>query len=250
MAHKTLVVIPVRLAASRLPRKPLADICGKPMVMHVWEKTTKANIGPVIVACGDQEILDVVKSFGGEAILTDPSLPSGTDRVKAAVDQYDPKEEYDYVINVQGDLPTLDPSLLRAALDPLTDPLVDMATLATLIEDLDELNDENVVKIALSLTEGETMGRALYFSRSPIPSKGGPYYHHVGLYAYRRAALNQFVSLPVNSLEVREKLEQLRALAHGMRIDVNVVQAKAPFGVDTPADLEKAIQLIEFNRNT
>ncbi len=244
MTQKTLIIIPARLAAIRFPNKPLADICGKPMIIHVWEKAVKAQLGPVIVACGDQEIVDVVKSFGGEAVLTDPALPSGTDRVKAAADLYDPIGAYDFVINVQGDLPTLESFLLKEALYPFKDPLVDMATLATVIKDSHELTDENVVKIALSFQGDETIGRALYFSRALIPSGEGPHYHHIGLYAYRRAALNRFVSLPVNSLEVRERLEQLRVLAHGMRIDVKVVDAKAPFGVDTPADLEKAVRII------
>ncbi len=170
MLQKTLVIIPARLAAARLPNKPLADICGKPMIWHVWEKAVAANVGPVLVACGDTEIAEAVQSFGGEAILTDPGLPSGTDRVKAAADIYDPRGVYNFVINVQGDLPTLEPSLLQDALDPFQDPLVDMTTLATIIEDPHELMDPNVVKIALSLKEDEMIGRALYFSRSLIPS--------------------------------------------------------------------------------
>jgi 3-deoxy-manno-octulosonate cytidylyltransferase (CMP-KDO synthetase) len=242
--QKTLVVIPVRLAATRLPNKPLADICGKSMIRHVWEKAVEADVGPVVVACGDSEIVQEVKSFGGEAVFTDPALPTGTDRVKAAADIYDPQNTYEYVINVQGDLPTLDPSLIREALDPFQDPLVDIATLATSIEDPHELTDGNVVKIALSVDGDETIGRALYFSRTLIPSGTGPHYHHIGLYAFQREALNRYVSLPVNALEVRERLEQLRALAHGMRIDVKVVNTKAPFGVDTAADLEKAIRII------
>ncbi len=244
MSQQTLIVIPVRLAATRLPNKPLADICGKSMICHVWEKAIEANLGPVLVACGDSEIVEAVESFGGQAILTDPNLPSGTDRVKAATDIYDPKGTYEFVINVQGDLPTLESSLLRDTLEPFQEPLVDMATLASIIEDPHELTDENVVKIALSLKGEGTIGRALYFSRTLIPSGMGPHYHHIGLYSFRREALNRFVSLPPNALEKREKLEQLRALAHGMRIDVKVVNAKAPFGVDTPADLEKAIRII------
>ena len=247
MSHKALVVIPSRLASTRLPNKPLADICGKPLIVHVWNKAVKANVGPVIVACGDAEIMQVVKSFGGEAILTDPRLPSGTDRIKAAADLYDPHQSYDSIINVQGDLPTLDPALLEEALLPLADPFVDIATLATIIKDPFELKNENFVKVALSLHQDTTVGRALYFSRSPIPWGPGPHYHHVGLYAYRREAFNRFVSLPVNALEKQESLEQLRALADGMRIDVKVVKSKALFGVDTPADLAKAIQIMSEN---
>lgn len=244
MIQKTLVVIPTRLGAIRLPNKPLADICGKPMIVHVWEKATQADVGPVIVASADQEIVDVIHAVGGVGMLTDPSLATGTDRVKAAVDLYDPQGIYNHIINIQGDLPTLEPGLVRHVLEPFKDPLVDMATLSTPITDPHELTDGNVVKIALSLKEGADIGRALYFSRNLIPSGEGPHYHHIGLYAYTRDCLNRFVSLSVNDLEVRERLEQLRALAHGMRIDVKVVETKAPFGVDTPADLAKAIAVM------
>lgn len=245
MTTKTLVIIPARLAATRLPNKPLADICGKPMIVHVWERAMEANVGPVLVACGDQEILDAVKTFGAEGILTDPSLPSGTDRAKAALDRYDPREEYEIIINIQGDLPTLDPSLVRHVLEPFQEPAVDMATLGTPIEDPQELTDPHTVKIALSLKEGESIGRAFYFSRNPLPSGIGPHYHHIGIYAYRRECLNRYVSLPVDPLEAREKLEQLRALGDGMRIDVKVVPTKTLFGVDTPADLERARQVMK-----
>ena len=217
------------------------------MIVHVWEKAMEAKVGPVIVACGDQEIVDVIQSYGGKAILTDPALPTGTDRVKAAMDLYDPEGTYTHIINVQGDLPTLDPTLVRHVLDPFKDPSVDMATLATPITDSHELADGNVVKIALSIQGKEPIGRALYFSRNLLPSGEGAHYHHIGLYGYTRNCLNRFVDLPVNPLETRERLEQLRALAHGMRIDVKVVETKAPFGVDTPADLEKAIRIIREN---
>jgi 3-deoxy-manno-octulosonate cytidylyltransferase (CMP-KDO synthetase) len=244
MAINPLIVIPTRLAATRLPQKPLADIWGKPMIQHVWEKAVAAQVGPVIVASADQEILDVVNSFGGEGVLTDPALPTGTDRVKSGADLYDPQGKHDLIINIQGDLPTLEPSLVRHVLDPFQNPLVDIATLAAPLENPVELNDINVIKIALSLHEAGPIGRALYFSRHPIPSGSGPYYHHIGLYAYKREGLNRFVSLPMNPLEVQERLEQLRALAHGLRIEVKVVQTEAPFGVDTPADLAKAIQIM------
>lgn len=244
MEKKTIVVIPTRLAATRLPRKPLADICGKPMIVHVWEKAIQAAIGPVIVATSDQEILDVIRSHGGIGILTDAALPTGTDRVKAAINLYDPQGNYSHIINIQGDLPTLDPSLVRHVLDPFRDPLVDIATLATPITDSHELTDNSVVKIALSIEENASIGRALYFSRNPIPSGVGTHYHHIGLYAYKRDSLKRFIEFPVNPLEAREGLEQLRALAHGMRIDVKVVETSVPFGVDTPADLEKAICVI------
>lgn len=244
ISPSTLVVIPTRLGATRLPGKPLADICGKPMIVHVWEKAIQANVGPVIVASADQQIVDVIHAIGGQGVLTDPALATGTDRVKAAVDIYDPQGTYSHIINIQGDLPTLEPSLVRHVLDPFQNPHVDMATLTTPITDSHELTDGNVVKIALSLTPGADIGRALYFSRNLIASGEGVHYHHIGLYAYTRDCLNRFVSLPVNDLEVRERLEQLRALAHGLRIDVKVVETKAPFGVDTPADLEKARAVI------
>jgi len=243
MTSKALVVIPARLASTRLPNKPLADICGKPMIVRVWERAMEANVGPVLVACGDEEILETLKAYGAEGILTDPSLPSGTDRVKVAVDFYDPQRKYELIVNIQGDLPTLDPALVAQTLEPFQNPAVDMATLATLIESPSEIKDPHTVKIALSLKEGDSIGRALYFSRNPLPSGEGPYYHHIGLYAYRRNCIERFVSLSVDPLEAQEKLEQLRALADGMRIDVKIVKAPDLFGVDTPADLERAIQV-------
>jgi len=244
LVSSSLIIIPSRLAATRLPQKPLADIGGKPMIVHVWERAVKAQVGPVLIASGDQEILDVLASYGGEGVLTDPALPTGTDRVMAAARHYDPEGKYDFLINVQGDLPTLDPALVQHVLDPFQDPEVDISTLATPLEDLRELQDTNVVKIALSRHAGTSLGKALYFSRSPIPSGEGPFYHHIGIYAYRRKALEKYVDLPIHALETQERLEQLRALAAGMRIDVKIVQTEAPFGVDTHADLEKARQII------
>ncbi len=247
MALKPLIVIPARLAAMRLPNKPLAMIHGKPMIVHVWERATQADVGPVIVACGDQEIVDAVKAHGGEAILTDPNLPRGSDRVKVAADIYDPSGSYNLIINVQGDIPTLDPILVQDVLEPFKNVDVDIATLANLINDDQDLQDPNVVKIALTLEGKGPIGRALYFSRSPIPSGVGPHYHHIGLYAFKRDSLDRFASLPEDALEVSEKLEQLRALANGMRIDVKVVETVTPFGVDTPADLEKARELLSIH---
>ncbi len=244
MQLNPLIIIPVRLASTRLPRKALAQIHGKPMIFHVWEKAMKSSLGPVVIACGDQEIVDEVLEFGGEAILTDPALPSGTDRIKVAADIFDPKGEYNSIINVQGDLPTLDPFLLHEVLEPLKKEDVDISTIATLIQNHNELQNENIVKTVLSLGEGGNIGRALYFSRLPVPFGKGPHFHHVGLYAYKRKALNTFVDLPINPLETTEKLEQLRALAHGMRIDVKIIEKSAPFGVDTQEDLEKAIRIV------
>lgn len=245
MANNVLIAIPARLAATRLPEKPLADIGGKPMITHVWERAKEANIGPVLVASGDPEILEALKAYGAEGVLTNPTLPSGTDRIKAALDQYDPDKKYDIIIGLQGDLPTLDPTFLQALVEPLQNPDVDIATLGTLIVDPEELTNPNIVKIALSLKPGETIGRALYFSRACIPSGHGPVYHHIGIYAYHRRALERFVALPIHLLEAQEKLEQLRALGNGMRIDVKLITTSTLFGVDSPADLEKARRIIE-----
>jgi 3-deoxy-manno-octulosonate cytidylyltransferase (CMP-KDO synthetase) len=215
------------------------------MIIHVWERSVQASVGPVIVACGDQEIFDAVKAHGGEAILTDPHLPRGSDRVKVAADIFDPSRIFTHIINVQGDLPTLEPGLINDVLEPFTDPAVDITTLANKINNQEDLQDPNVVKVALTLDGKGPIGRALYFSRSPVPSGVGPHYHHIGLYGFKRDSLDHFASLPENELEVSEKLEQLRALANGMRIDVKVVKTDTPFGVDTPADLEKARELLK-----
>lgn len=245
MSNNILIVIPARLAATRLPGKPLADICGKPMIVHVWEKAKEAKLGPVLIACGDPEILETIHSYGAQGVLTDPNLPSGTDRVKAALDLYDPEKKYEYIIGLQGDLPTLDPNLLHLLLEPMKNPEVDIATLATLIVDPDQLLNTNIVKIALAFEKGNAdIGRALYFSRACIPFGKGPVYHHIGIYAYHRNALERYVSLPVHPLEDQEKLEQLRALGNGMRVDVKLADTSTLVGVDSPADLEKARRII------
>jgi 3-deoxy-manno-octulosonate cytidylyltransferase (CMP-KDO synthetase) len=234
-----IVIIPARLASQRLPDKPLAEISGEPMIVHVWRRAVEAGIGPVVVACADAPIADAVAGAGGKAVMTRPDHPSGSDRIHEALLQLDPKETYDAVVNVQGDLPTIDPAVIGAVLEPLHDQAVDMATLAAEITDPAERSDPNVVKAVVDLAPGARMGRALYFSRAAIPTGDGPLLHHIGLYAFRRAALAQFVALPECPLEKRERLEQLRALAAGMRIDVALVDT-VPDGVDTPADLEKA----------
>jgi len=238
-----LIVIPARLAASRLPDKPLADICGAPMIVHVWRRALAAEIGRVVVACGDAPIAEAIAAAGGEAVLTDPDLPSGSDRVHAAADAVDPGRTHDVVVNLQGDLPAIDPALIRAALDPLAEPAVDIATLAAVIVEAHERDDPNVVKAVLAARDGDRVARALYFTRATAPSGAGPLWHHIGIYAFRRAALARFVGLPPGILEQREKLEQLRALEAGMRIDAAIVDG-VPFGVDTPADLERARALI------
>jgi 3-deoxy-manno-octulosonate cytidylyltransferase (CMP-KDO synthetase) len=240
---RPIIVIPARLAATRLPDKPLADIHGAPMIVHVLRRALAARLGPVVVAAGDAAIAGAVRAAGGQAAMTDPSHPSGTDRVHEAVETLDPEGSHDVVINLQGDLPTIDPKIIAAVLQPLADPAVDIATLAAEIADDRERTDPNVVKIALSLAPGARIGRALYFSRATVPAGDGPHYHHIGIYAYRRAALRRFVALPQGILEKRERLEQLRALENGMRIDAACVDT-VPLGVDTPADLERARRLL------
>ena len=237
-----IVVIPSRLASVRLPDKPIADIHGRPRIVHVWRRALEADVGPVIVACADQEIIDAVKEAGGDALYTNPDHASGSDRVFEAMHTVDPLKKHDCVINLQGDLPTIEPDAVRASLIPLGTEACDITTLAAVITDDAERDDPNVVKAVLSMAEGETTGRALYFSRATVPS-GGRLYHHIGIYAFRREALDRFVKLPRGNLERLEKLEQLRALESGMRIDAQLVDT-VPLGVDTPADLERARELL------
>jgi 3-deoxy-manno-octulosonate cytidylyltransferase (CMP-KDO synthetase) len=232
-----LIAIPVRLAATRLPNKPLADLNGTPLVIHVWRRAIAAGIARVIVACGDREIAEVVTKAGGEAVMTDPSLPSGSDRVAAAADIVDPGGRYDVVVNLQGDVPDPARDELAAVLSPLADPAVDIATVATAMGEAAR-GDPNSVKIALAIRPGSRIGRALYFSRAPIPSGAGPLYHHFGLYAFRRDALHRFVALPQGVLEARERLEQLRALEAGMRIDVALID-RVLYEINTPEDLAR-----------
>ena len=236
---RPIVLIPARMASTRLPGKPLADIGGEPMIVQVWRRALEADIGPVVVACAEPEIAAVIEAAGGRAVLTRPDHPSGSDRISEALGRIDPDHRHDVVVNLQGDLPTLDPAVVRAALAPLADPAVDIATLVAAIDDPAEASDPNVVKVALSLAAGRTIGRALYFSRTSMPWGDGPLWHHIGLYAYRRSALARFVDLAPGVLEQRERLEQLRALENGMRIDAAIV-ATVPLGVDTEADLARA----------
>jgi 3-deoxy-manno-octulosonate cytidylyltransferase (CMP-KDO synthetase) len=233
-----IVVIPARLASHRLPGKPLADIHGQPMIVHVMRRAEEAAIGRVVVACAEEEIAAAVRAAGGEAVLTDPAHPSGSDRIHEAVARLDPDRLHDAVVNVQGDLPTIAPEVVRAALRPLDEASVDIATLACEIRLEDERTNPNVVKLVAAFG-GRSVARALYFSRATVPSGDGPHYHHIGLYAYRRTALDRFVALPPGELEGRERLEQLRALEAGMRIDAALVET-VPLGVDTPAELERA----------
>lgn len=250
--RRPLVVIPARLAATRLPNKPLADIHGEPMIVHVWRRAREADLGPVLVAVAEPAIAEAVWAAGGEAVLTRPDHPTGSDRILEAVERFDPDRRYDAVINVQGDLPTIEPKAVRAALAPLAapdagEPLVDIGTIVAEIVREEEKTEPSVVKAIVGFTRtgegGVPLGRALYFTRATAPSGAGPLYHHIGLYTFRREALRRFVSLPQGVLEKRERLEQLRALENGMRIDAACVDT-VPFGVDTPADLERARALL------
>ena len=240
---RPFVLIPSRLKATRLPDKPLADIHGEPMIVHVWRRAMEAAIGPVLVACAEAAIVEAVIKAGGRAMLTRPDHPSGSDRIYEAVARLDPEGDFDAVINVQGDLPTIDPEAIRAALAALADPAVDIATLAATILDPADGDNPNIVKAVTAIDPVTGIGRALYFSRAAVPAGDGPLYHHIGLYAYRRAALDRFVGLPPGRLERRERLEQLRALEAGMHIAVALVD-DVPLGVDTAEDLERARLLL------
>lgn len=238
MVLNPIVLIPARLGSTRLPGKVLADIGGKPMIAHVLERARAAGLGPVAVACGEARVAEQVEKFGGIAVLTEPDLPSGSDRICAALRSLDPAGKHDVVVNLQGDLPSIAPSYLATVLKPLAHGY-DIGTLVAAITTEAERNAPSVVKCACAFADGAEVALALYFSRNLIPSGEGPFWHHIGIYAYRRAALERFVSLPPSPLEQREKLEQLRALEAGMRIGAARV-AEAPFGVDTAEDLERA----------
>ena len=238
-----LVIIPARLAATRLPRKVLADICGKPMIVRVLEQAQQADIGPVAVACDDQEIADAVRDHGGQAILTRPDHASGSDRIHEAAGLLDPDGRHDVILNVQGDVPLIAPDAIRAAFVPLNVPDVAIGTIMTEITDPRFRDDPSFVK-AVTTPNGHGQHRALYFTRTTAPGGDGPLYQHIGIYAYRRNALDRFVRLPPSPLELREKLEQLRALEAGMRIDVSVIDS-APMDVNTPGDLERARSVIQ-----
>ena len=238
-----LIVIPARLKATRLPEKPLADIGGEPMIVHVWRRAVEADCGPVLVATDAEDVRDAVLQAGGEALMTRPDHPSGSDRVFEAVLAHDPHRRLGAVVNLQGDLPTLEPALVRACLAALDQGNADIGTIAARIVREEERTDPNVVKAVGTPIGDGAMLRALYFTRAIAPYGEGPLYHHIGIYAYRREALERFVSLPPSPLELREKLEQLRALEAGMCINVALVDT-VPLGVDTPRDLERARELL------
>jgi 3-deoxy-manno-octulosonate cytidylyltransferase (CMP-KDO synthetase) len=238
-----LIVIPARLKATRLPDKPLAEIAGEPMIVHVWRRAVEADCGPVVIATDAGEVRDAVAKAGGEAVMTRPDHVSGSDRVFEAVLRYDPAARLETIVNLQGDLPTLDPALVHACLRARAEGCADIGTLAAAIVRDEERTDPNVVKVIGTPLPGGSVLRALYFTRATAPYGEGPLYHHIGLYAYSRAALERFVSLPPSPLERREKLEQLRALEAGMSIHVGLVDT-VPLGVDTPPDLERAHKLL------
>jgi 3-deoxy-manno-octulosonate cytidylyltransferase (CMP-KDO synthetase) len=237
-----VILIPVRMAATRLPGKPLADIAGVPMIVQVVRRAVAADIGPVVVATDAEEIVRAVERHGGRAVMTRPDHASGSDRIFEALGIVDPEGQARTIVNVQGDLPTIDPAAIRVAIRPLDDPAVDIATLAALIGRPEEAANPNVVKVVGTPVAPGRL-RALYFTRATAPWGDGPLYHHIGLYAYRRAALERFVALPPSPLELREKLEQLRALEAGMCIDVALVDT-VPLGVDTAEDLEIARSIV------
>jgi 3-deoxy-manno-octulosonate cytidylyltransferase (CMP-KDO synthetase) len=237
------VVIPARMASTRLPGKPLAEIAGEPMIVRVWRNAVRAGVGPVVVAAAEQVIASAIEQAGGRAIITDPDLSSGSDRAYAAVQAFDPEGAFDAVINLQGDLPELDPEALRRVAAALKDSGADIATLAAPIAEPADWDNPNVVKPVVAWNASGKSGKALYFTRTRAPAGEGPLFHHIGIYAFTRAALARFVALEPSPLELREKLEQLRALEAGMRIEVARVDA-VPLSVDTPADLERARKLL------
>jgi 3-deoxy-manno-octulosonate cytidylyltransferase (CMP-KDO synthetase) len=238
-----ILLIPARMASTRLPSKPLADIGGVPMIVRVWARAVASGLGPVVVAAGEPEIVAAVARAGGRAVLTDPDAPSGSDRIWEALRLVDPNGAHDVVVNLQGDLPALDPDQLKTAVWALEKSGADIGTLAAPIMDEAEETNPAVVKAVVGWDADERLGRALYFTRASAPAGEGVLWHHVGLYAYRRDALESFVALPPSPLELREKLEQLRALEAGMRIAVARVDA-TPLSVDTAADLERARRLL------
>lgn len=245
---KTLILIPARMQATRLPGKPMALIHSEPMIVHVWRQACAAEAGRVVVATDAEEILACVRKAGGEAVMTRADHMSGSDRIYEAVNHIDPEADAEIIVNLQGDLPTLEPHLVTRAIAPLANKGTDISTLAAEISEPEERTNPNVVKV-IGTPIGDAAGkpnllRALYFTRATAPGGDGPLYHHIGIYAYKRSALERFVSLKPTPLELREKLEQLRALESGMRIDVAIVDT-VPLGVDTPADLERARRLIK-----
>lgn len=241
--QNTIVVIPARMASTRLPGKPLADICGLPMVVQVWKRAVEANVGGVLVAAAEFEIAEAVTSHGGDAIVTNPGLPSGSDRVAEALELRDPGRKYSFVVNLQGDLPTIDPLAVQRCLAGLVNEQADISTIAAPIETDEDAENPNIVKAIAPLSAGREIAFARDFVRNLGPGHEPPYWHHIGVYAYRRTALERFVTLPVSAREAERKLEQMRALDNGMKIVVVRVDT-VPLGVDTPAELEIARRML------
>lgn len=250
-----LIIIPARLGSTRLPNKPLADIMGVPMIVRVWQQAIKANIAPVLVATDSEEIVELIEQNGGNAVLTNPNHPSGSDRIYEAWQIYDKERKYNAIINVQGDMPLLDPSIISAVLAPLADKSVDIATLATLIDNQADKINPAVVKPIVAWDKTQSTGKALYFTRASAPwhdhtsTEHTELYHHIGIYAYRTDILARFISLPPSRLELREKLEQLRALENNMHIEVVRVNT-LPLSVDTAEQLEQVRELVRKNTHS
>ncbi|WP_416407889.1 3-deoxy-manno-octulosonate cytidylyltransferase [Agrobacterium rosae] len=245
--EKAVVLIPARMASTRLPGKPLADIAGHPMVVQVAMRAREAGAERIVVAVDDERVFEAVKNAGFDVTMTRQDHQSGSDRIYEALQKADPYGNAEFIINVQGDLPTIEPETIRASLRPMDNAAVDIATLTVEITDEAEKTNPSVVKIVGSPIS-ETRLRALYFTRATAPYGQGPLYHHIGLYTYRRAALEKFVTLKPSPLELRESLEQLRALEAGMRIDAEIVQS-VPLGVDTQAQLDRAREILAGKQN-
>jgi 3-deoxy-manno-octulosonate cytidylyltransferase (CMP-KDO synthetase) len=241
---RALILIPARMKATRLPGKPMADILGEPMIVHVWRRAMAAETGRVVVATDTAEIQAAIRDAGGEAVMTRAGHISGSDRIFEALNRVDPEGDAEIIVNLQGDLPTLEPRLVTECIEPLLSKGPDIATLTALITDEQEKTNPNIVKVVGTPLPGGRRLRALYFTRGTAPHGDGPLFHHIGIYAYRRTALERFVALKPSPLEIRERLEQLRALEDGMRIDVTIVDT-VPLGVDTPQELERARRLMK-----
>jgi 3-deoxy-manno-octulosonate cytidylyltransferase (CMP-KDO synthetase) len=245
--ENTIVVIPARMASTRLPGKPLADINGLPMIVQVWKRAVEADVGKVLVAAAEMEIARIIQAHGGDAIVTDPALPSGSDRIAAALEMRDGDRNFDYVVNLQGDLPTIDPLAVQRCLAGLTNEGVDISTIAAPITEDADVANRNIVKVIAPLSDEREVAFARDFLRDPGPEYGPRYWHHIGIYAYRRESLERFVRLPVGGRELDRKLEQMRALDNGMKIAVVRVDT-VPLGVDTPAELEAARRVLKAGR--
>ena len=241
--ENTAIIIPARLASTRLPNKPLLPINGKPMILHVWEQAVAAEIGKVIVATDSDQIKEVISEAGGNCELTRSNHQSGTDRIYEALENFDQDKNINFIVNLQGDLPQINRECLSSVVNLLSDEAAEVGTLVCEMTDHDEINSKSIVKAIADINPNTKIGRAINFTRTPEPSINGNYLHHIGLYAYTRTALEKFVHLSPSTREIDQKLEQLRALDNQMRIDIQLIDF-LPLGVDTPEDLEKMQKLI------